>query len=186
MKKLMIAAVAVAFAACAQAASFSWKTSMSGKVYQPGTETLLASATAYLFDASTVTQASLVTAFAAGTLDLSAENSLSSKAISSGAIASTTFSDGTAVGDYLNAYIATIATIDAEDYLFISEVVSAQGVEGKTQAMQFNAKTASQASALDATAGYSTAGWYSAVPEPTSGLLLLLGMAGLALRRKQK
>jgi hypothetical protein len=26
----------------------------------------------------------------------------------------------------------------------------------------------------------------SAVPEPTSGLLLLLGVAGLALRRKQK
>jgi hypothetical protein len=26
---------------------------------------------------------------------------------------------------------------------------------------------------------------YTAVPEPTSGLLLLLGMAGLALRRKQ-
>ena len=28
-------------------------------------------------------------------------------------------------------------------------------------------------------------GWTAAVPEPTSGLLLLLGMAGLALRRKQ-
>ncbi|MBR3923740.1 MAG: PEP-CTERM sorting domain-containing protein [Kiritimatiellae bacterium] len=31
------------------------------------------------------------------------------------------------------------------------------------------------------------AGWteVSAAPEPTSGLLLLLGMAGLALRRKR-
>lgn len=28
-------------------------------------------------------------------------------------------------------------------------------------------------------------GWTAAVPEPTSGLLLLLGVAGLALRRKQ-
>ena len=37
-----------------------------------------------------------------------------------------------------------------------------------------------------ASAGYSGAGWYSAsVPEPTSGLLLLLGMAGLALKRKR-
>ena len=31
-----------------------------------------------------------------------------------------------------------------------------------------------------------TAGAWQSVPEPTSGLLLLLGMAGLALRRKQK
>ena len=31
-----------------------------------------------------------------------------------------------------------------------------------------------------------TAGNWAAVPEPTSGILMLLGMAGLALRRKQK
>ena len=36
--------------------------------------------------------------------------------------------------------------------------------------------------------GYWSTGWTStsAVPEPTSGLLLLLGVAGLALRRKQR
>ena len=34
---------------------------------------------------------------------------------------------------------------------------------------------------------FGSAGWYTteAVPEPTSGLLMLLGMAGLALRRKR-
>ena len=37
------------------------------------------------------------------------------------------------------------------------------------------------------TDGYQGAGWYSAaaIPEPTSGLLLLLGVAGLALRRRR-
>ena len=40
-------------------------------------------------------------------------------------------------------------------------------------------------SALDATYGvYTSAGWQS-VPEPTSGLLLLIGVAGLALKRKR-
>ena len=40
---------------------------------------------------------------------------------------------------------------------------------------------------MDGTTAYGNAGWYvvGAVPEPTSGLLLLLGMAGLALKRKR-
>ena len=44
--------------------------------------------------------------------------------------------------------------------------------------------TPSKAAALDATKGYTGAGWY-AVPEPTSGLLMLVGLAGLALRRRR-
>ena len=183
MKKLMIAAVAVALAACAQAASFSWKTSATGKVYQPGSTTLLGTATAYLFDSSAVTQASLVSAFVDGTLDLTTGN-ISSQSISSGVISSKTFEDGTAVGDQLTAYFATVVTIESKDYLFISDTVSGYGVEGKTTQLSFSAKNASQAAALDANKGYSAAGWY-AVPEPTSGLLMLLGMCGLALRRRR-
>ena len=39
---------------------------------------------------------------------------------------------------------------------------------------------------FDATYGaFGASGWTGAVPEPTSGLLLLLGVAGLALRRKR-
>lgn len=105
MKKLLIALATVAVAAGVQAASFSWKTSATGKVYTPGdSSTLLASATAYLFDVNTVSQGSLVAAFNGGTLDLTT-GYISSQSISSGAIASTSFTDGTAVGSTLNAYL---------------------------------------------------------------------------------
>ena len=44
--------------------------------------------------------------------------------------------------------------------------------------------TPSKAAAMDAADGFNGAGWY-AVPEPTSGLLMLVGLAGLALRRRR-
>lgn len=180
MKKLVMAVAIVCAAACANAAAFSWKTSATGKVYEAGTTTLLASATAYLFDAAVVSQSSLVTAFDAGTLNLASKTSVSSAAVASGAIATTTFNYGVAGGDY-SLYLALIV----DDQLFISDAVAAPGLESGTKALSLNAKAASQAAAMDASAGYSTAGWYESVPEPTSGLLLLLGMAGLALKRKQ-
>ena len=57
-----------------------------------------------------------------------------------------------------------------------------------TQPVAFGAQTSvSKATFADTTATYAGAGWYqaAAVPEPTSGLLILLGVAGLALKRKR-
>lgn len=181
MKKLIIALSAVALVSVTNAAAFSWKTSLTGKVYQPGTTDLVSgSYTAYLFDDSSVQQENLLAAFGAGTLDFSSYNSLSSAILNNGGIGETSFTDGTAIGSTLTGFFAIIIN----DKLFISDVGSAVGVEGKSVQITFNAKTASQAAEKLAANGYQGAGWY-AIPEPTSGLMILLGLAGLALRRKQ-
>lgn len=184
MKKLMIAAVAVAFAACAQAASFSWKTSMSGKVYSPSDTTALLSGTfdAYVFDAAVVGQGDLVSAYNNGTLDLAGSSiSTTTGSLNGGTIAATALSYGE-VGSTYSLYFAAVVTDGSDEYLFISNAANGTGVEGKTTTVNLNGKATTVFAADE---GYKGAGFYS-VPEPTSGLLLLLGMAGLALRRKQK
>ena len=180
MKKLMVI-VAVAMAAIvSQAATFKWSTTSTGKIYEAGTTTLLASGTAYFFDQDVVSQASLVTAFAGGKLDLSKQTSVDSNTISVGALAGKVATYGE-VGTQYTFYLAVLT----DDGLYIGPTKAVYGLEGKDSAVSFSAKTSSQAAALDASAGYAGAGWYAAVPEPTSGLLMLLGIAGLALRRRR-
>ena len=181
MKKLMITLAIVAMAAITQAASFDWKTSATGKIYEAGTETLLASGTAYIFDAASVSQQTVLSAFLDGKTWTT--GNLDSKAVSAGVIAATK-GEAFAYGAAGNNYDFYVALVDG-DNIFISDAVqlAAQDV-GYAQA-SFSLKTPSQAAAMDKTT-FAGGGWYTAaVPEPTSGLLLLLGMAGLALKRKQ-
>ena len=180
MKKLIMAIAVVVTAAAVQAASFDWKTSATGKIYGAGTTTLLASGTAYIFDAAENSQQSVLDAFVAG--GAWTTGSLNNKSVAAGVIAGTNaeaFNYGTA-GNTYNFYVALV---DGGN-IFISDYVSAdaKGV-GYAQA-SFNLKNASQAAAM-ASSTFTAGGWYTAVPEPTSGLLLLLGMAGLALKRKR-
>ena len=183
MKKLMIIAVAMA-AVAANAATFSWKTSTTGKIYGAGTTTLLSSATAYLFDAGTVSQAAVLTAFADGKA-LSTLGYADTTSVANGAIAEKGFDVPAAysAGDTFAGYFALVV----DDSIYIGPTSSVATPATGDKSMSFNAKSSSQAAALDISGGYSGAGWYqtAAVPEPTSGLLMLLGMAGLALRRRR-
>ena len=182
MKKIIIALAAVVVAAGVQAASFNWKTSMSGKVYSPSDTTALLSGTfdAYVFDAAVVSQSALVSAYNGGTLDLAASSISTKGTLTGGSIASTSMSYGEVGGTY-SFYFASIVKDGENEYLFISNAANGSGVEGKTTTVNLNGKATST---FDASEGYAGAGFY-AVPEPTSGLLMLVGLAGLALRRRR-
>ena len=182
MKKIMIALAAVALAVSAQAASFNWKTGMGGQVCQAGTTTTANGMVAYLFDAAVTSQSDAFAALSTGAAVTSIAGSLDSATLSSGKITTQTAFNWGEAGDTLSAYFVIV---NGEDF-YISSLQSAAADAAATKTLQYNEKTASQA-VLNTTGSYAGAGWYSAaaVPEPTSGLLMLVGLAGLALRRRR-
>ena len=200
MKKLLILAGVVMAAVASQAAAYTWQ-SKTNYTYLPGTDTK-ASGTAYLFDAGTYSQSALLTALRGREAGVSAGDALTALAIASAVnyvdsefvggtmsggqiAASATFDyDGVAAGETWNGYFALVV----DDNVYISSQqndIMASALEAGTAVKFGSQKNTSQAAVFGETVSYSSAGWYSTAPEPTSGLLLLLGVAGLALKRKR-
>ena len=185
MKKLMIAAAIVCAAAFANAATVQWSV-------------------------GTITDAPTVGGWGEGlagdgytaTLSLYSDSTLETLIWSGSA---TTWEDGWTFGETTDAFTYNPATT------YYGKLVCMTSVNGKLQTLesqgfQFTTSTMEpypsitvgsdvdsisgsiqQIGGADFTGAYgafSASGW-TAAPEPTSGLLLLIGVAGLALRRKR-
>ena len=191
MKKLMIALAAVAVGVAANAASITWGTT-KGYLYN-GTgdsSSKITSGTAYLV-LSTYAQSDLVSLFASN--DGNASTTLTALQgnaayLGAGAIEENArISSGTGTTSATDS-ITTYFVVFNGDNMYISDTATSS-YDGLAQAHDIAFTTSmtssSKAVPLDMKAGYAGAGWYQSVPEPTSGLLLLLGVAGLALKRKR-
>ena len=179
MKKLMFMLAAVAVAACTQAASVSWTCTNvkdgSGNAID-GIAYFVNAATLSQSDAKAFTKASEWTTALSGAYSYSpsAAGKYTSTAIDNATLG---LSDATASQAYLVIF-DTAAITDASHY-YMTEVKSFETLSGSYEAQ---VKWGSQSTASQAAGAWTSV---SPVPEPTSGLLMLIGMAGLALRRKR-
>lgn len=176
MRKLIIAASVALTGFALSAATCSW--SVWGGLYEMGSTTEADGYLVYFFDNAAYSSANAKTALAAGDFSF-LTNGFEAEYLSSAGDA-----EANDVGNFGNAYtidsymvVFNAGTTADATHAYVSSAAEmasgTTGAAGQFANIEFSAQT-----------GMQSAGNWTAVPEPTSGLLMLLGMAGLALRRR--
>ena len=182
MKKLMILAVAVVTSVMANAAAITWG---SGTVtLADSTKAGKDAVTGYLFLIDATTYGTLAANTTGAALSDAVYAAYGSSLGSADASKATTakgvanIADTTVYGNGDTAY-AAILYIDGDNYM--------GNVATYTLTSDLNYTVAGLSTTIfgSETGTTATAWSTAAVPEPTSGLLMLLGLAGLALKRKR-
>ena len=190
MKKIMIVAALVCVTAIAQAATVSW--SVSGLKGSDGNT--LTTGAAYVFCTkgdSAITVEAVKTALAAYASASDIQNYLTSKSltnlkgsVNSEGVVKVSSADLATSGVPAKTPAVQIFAVIVDDDSF-SESMKYVVLDASGKVKTPEATTSNDASFIISPVASQTASNWAAVPEPTSGLLMLLGMAGLALKRKR-
>jgi len=172
MRKLMFMLAAVAMAAVTQAATVNW---------QFGKDTSLNGWTVYAFDAAN--QTTVLAALAA--YDATAQQTIDGLVLSSAEVKKgNAKSDGVDVGSATSLMLLAVngAFADGVTYKYDTYDISGYTYEPPASAPGYGTLSSFTKSGTVAAAG---GGGGGGTPEPTSGLLLLVGAGILGLRRKR-
>ena len=183
MKKIMIAFAAGMLAVCANAASYQWY--VDG-ITDPTTGAAATGLRGWCFAATTSKSGvktiaiddaiALINQGATGITELKTYMLKGGKTSSGVLSPATAYDGGWGTGDTLTTYAIVFDIGDATPTTASKYIVSS------TETITFaNATTARTSTGLS----MSGSTWTAVAPEPTSGLLMLLGVAGLALKRKR-
>ena len=206
MKKIMMALGIVAVAAGVQAATYNWSVISStaafngydstadiGKAWTGATAT--SGLKYYFFCQETISQGDLLTALRNGGNITDYAALASGTTGSDGKVAKKTFTADTSLvksDGKMYSYFAILSPDEKSVFLSASTGLAADTSGGQSD-YYIGANPSKILRDTDGTTAFGSAGWYSAaatpgpspIPEPTSGLLMLLGVAGLALRRRR-
>ena len=178
MKKLMFMLAAVTVAACTQAASVSWTCTN----VKDGSGNAI-DGIAYFVNAATLSQATLATYTKASDFTTALSGMYSYTPTTAGKYTHTAVEDATlgltdATASQAYLVVFDTATITDTSHYYMTEVNDLNTLSGTYEQQ---VKWGSQSTPSQAAGAWTSV----SVPEPTSGLLLLVGMAGLALRRRR-
>ena len=175
MKKLIVATGIVLSVMCASAASYSWK---AYNDYFADTSDADLAGKVYLFDANAYELATVTAGLESSGLS-ALSGALGSTDLSGAAFTLTGTGLGSNAADTVASMYAIVVSTDEKNYwaaptvdVTLNDAIRGGGIAS------FNF------GAVDSVAWTGEVGSAS-VPEPTSGLLMLLGVAGLALRRRR-
>ena len=177
MKKLIIVAFAAMLGIAANAATVAWGVT---SVTDSPDAAKAGGWVVYVMDASTFNAFSALSGTEVAAY--AADNALFSgtTAAGRGGAVTATVTDGNyapnaSVSSYMVLFNNAVAA-DATYYAYTKTETTTIAASGAAGAMQFG-------TFADATS--TTGGWTQTVPEPTSGLLMLVGLGALALRRRR-
>ena len=197
MKKIMMVVAAFALAVSAQAATYNWKWTSTLK---DPTSTAF-SGTVYLFNAQDYSQQTILTAFLANPSSYSLSGAIDSYATSNGKGPTTATSIAEAnIGTlrvvsesekYVDYFYAATFSSGDDNYILLTDTYNVL-VQSAQNTQLSSALSGSSVAPDDTSTIQSGKVWYKGaapeppvIPEPTTGLLVLLGVAGLALRRRR-
>ena len=186
MKKLMTAAAIVCAAIASQAAVVNWTSTTAPCFFDTAS---IAGNGSYSVNTATMKASGYTFSYILAVTDVATtESKTVSYNVFTGAFANNGITVGSAAGDIAQGtsydYIITITT-ELSDLGKIGEWDYSKAVATTTLSGTFTGATGTSTLSSVVPTTWTVSG-AQAIPEPTSGLLLLLGVAGLALRRKQK